>query len=545
MKQICTIIIFCLMTLYGGSVKAQETTDKDSLAADFNYLVKALETTHPDPYSGFGGRVFFHKEANELLDDLKKNTYTTQEFCYKISVFLANIQDGHTRLNYSTATNNSIKRYLPLQIRVIPDGVVLSGIPDNLNEFLGSRIDSINGEPVEALLQKTARITACENTYGIYAELSANLCHPSLNSKLFPGEQDNIYFSVETPEGIKRSFRLAYINREEWKNCSLNKHPEWDKVPSSDYMSYTFLDQQKQTMLFKLTSVMARENFETTIRSQWDNAYGQLKDFYQSTLKKEMPADTTKALNGIPSFSEVFLKMLKEMKQNKSQNLIIDLRFNGGGWTPITLPALYMLYGDEYLKTDMGTTGYKLVSPLLLKKQNQTLEKFNKSFGAQYEIGDYITMTNNAPDTTDMQALRHNFIKYCMSNTKDELEKQNGIPVYSPYKVYVLTDEWTFSAAFHFTFYLWKMGATVVGIPSMQAPNTFMESTPYYLPYTKLSGSISNLLQQFLPAKDKRAKTFWPDIMLSYENYKSYSFDKHAEIRYLLDLINGNLQPKK
>lgn len=541
MKHICTIIILCIVTC----AKAQEAADKDSLAADFTYLVNALEETHPDPYSGFGGKVFFHKEATDLLDNLRENPCTTQEFCFKVSAFLANIQDGHTALDYSTATDNSVKRYLPLQIRVIPGHLILSGLPANRKEFLGSRIDCINGESVDVLLQHTAKTIACENAYGSYAQLSANLCHPSLNTKLFPDEQESMLFTVETPAGVKESFRLDYINREEWKNYSLSKLPEWDKVPSSSYMSYTYLDSQKQVMLFKLTSIMARENFEVTIRNGWDNAYGQLKDFYQSTLKKEMPADTIQALAGVPSFSEVFLQMLKDMKKNKSQVLIIDLRFNGGGWTPITLPALYMLYGDKYLKTDMKTTGYKLISPLLLKKQGETLEEFNKHYDPRYKIGDYMTMASNAPDTSDMEALRHNFTKHCMSHTKAELEKQSGDPAYSPAHVYVLTDEWTFSAAFHFAFYLWKMGATIVGVPTRQAPNTFMETTPYYLPYTKLSGSISNNLQQFLPAKDRRAKTFWPDLMLSYEDYKKYNFDKHAEIQYLLDLINGNRQHKK
>lgn len=402
MKHICTIFILCIVTLYGNCVKAQEAADKDSLAADFTYLVKALEETHPDPYSGFGGKVFFHQEATDLLDNLRENPCTTQEFCFKVSAFLANIQDGHTALDYSTATDNSVKRYLPLQIRVIPGHLILSGLPANRKEFLGSRIDCINGESVDVLLQQTAKTIACENAYGSYAQLSANLCHPSLNTKLFPDEQESMLFTVETPAGVKESFRLDYINREEWKNYSLSKLPEWDKVPSSSYMSYTYLDSRKQVMLFKLTS--------------------------------------------------------------------------------------------------------------------------------------------NAPDTSDMEALRHNFIKHCISHTKAELEKQNGDPLYSPAHVYVLTDEWTFSAAFHFAFYLWKMGATIAGVPTRQAPNTFMETTPYYLPYTKLSGSISNNLQQFLPAKDRRAKTFWPDLMLSYEDYKKYNFDKHAEIRYLLDLLNGNIQ---
>lgn len=42
----------------------------------------------------------------------------------------------------------------------------------------------------------------------------------------------------------------------------------------------------------------------------------------------------------------------------------------------------------------------------------------------------------------------------------------------TPERMYVLTDAGTYSAAFHYAFYLWKMGAIIVGVSSSQPPNT-------------------------------------------------------------------------
>ena len=56
------------------------------------------------------------------------------------------------------------------------------------------------------------------------------------------------------------------------------------------------------------------------------------------------------------------------------------------------------------------------------------------------------------------------------------------------------------------------MGATIVGTSSSQAPNTYMETTPFVLPNTKLNGSISNSLQLYLPIDDPRAKQLRPDL---------------------------------
>ena len=101
----------------------------------------------------------------------------------------------------------------------------------------------------------------------------------------------------------------------------------------------------------------------------------------------------------------------------------------------------------------------------------------------------------------------------------------------------MLADADTYSAAFHYMFYLWKMGAKIVGVPSSQAPNTYMEVTQFTLPRTRLEGSISNSMQLFLSTDDPCAKQLIPDILLTYDDYKRYNFVSQAEVLYLLDYI--------
>lgn len=60
MKRIYLSLLPCLASLLAS---AQEPLNGDSLASDFRYLVKELAATHPDPYSGFGGKVFFYEQA--------------------------------------------------------------------------------------------------------------------------------------------------------------------------------------------------------------------------------------------------------------------------------------------------------------------------------------------------------------------------------------------------------------------------------------------------------------------------------------------------
>lgn len=49
---------FLFAILFNLPLFAQESLNSDSLISDFEYFTRLLETTHPDPYSGFGGKVF-------------------------------------------------------------------------------------------------------------------------------------------------------------------------------------------------------------------------------------------------------------------------------------------------------------------------------------------------------------------------------------------------------------------------------------------------------------------------------------------------------
>ena len=534
----CRRLVILILFICSGIVSSAQTIlNKDSLVSDFSYLVQLIESTHPDPYNGFGGKVLFHKAANSVIKDLYNNPCTQTMFVGKVNMFLSNIHDGHTLLQNSKDEN--IGRYAQrIAFRVIPEGLIVDGISTSHRDLLGSRLDSINGVGVDELVKRMGNLSPCENIYSNYEALHWGINGADLLHDLGVKFTDSIRYSFHDTEGKPISLTLPLVSEDSLSNVPITFTTADSKVPYKN-LNYQFADSEKRTMIIRVSRIKARENYEYCLKNKWDGAYNDIKSYYKYTLKKDIPSDTIKALAGIPSFSEHFVNMLKQMKKYKSSNLIIDLRQDEGGWTPIVLPSLLMIYGDDYIAKDMNTAFYTLISPLYLHKINMTLDKLNLQQGTHYKMGDYIT-DNDDPtsDTSSVDSLRNNFINNCMSATRPLLTKLKGKPLYHPQHIYVVTDAGTFSAAFHYAFYLWRMGATVVGVPSSQAPNTFMENTPFNLPYTHLSGSISNCMQIFLPVNDKRAKIFYPDLMPTYQDYKNYNFDANAEILYLLNVID-------
>ena len=478
--------------------------------------------------------MFFWKAARDLENRLKQSPATLQSFHEQVMAFLSHLQDGHTYLSALNQQEITAKGYFPIGMKVVPDGLIMIGLPKDNRPLLGSRLMAIEGDSLELVLNRVASLQGCENRYDRLHALKSN-CSIERFRKLFPQMKDSLHLTLLTPDKETRHIAVPLVPTLQEASQQMVWTPTTNSLPKKQ-LAYQYVDSNRQVMYIRINSIMGRDNFEFMYEQHWPGLIPQMSSYYWS-MEREMPADTLQAIEALPSFSGTFARMLEEMKQDQAETLIIDLRGNGGGWTPIVWPTLYQLYGSHLFNVNMSTQSYLLVSPLLIKKYGFSGSVFWQN-DQPYQIGEYIFHTEET-DTTDypLEEKCRMFVQNAMSSVRDKLEAQHGKAVYTPRHVYVMTDTGTFSAAFHYTFFLWKMGATVVGVPSRQAPNTYMEQTEFRLPRTGLTGSISNSVQIFLPGNDRRAKTFYPDWMPTYEDYQKYDFDRNTELLYLLERI--------
>lgn len=518
------------MLLAGLPVLADTATD--SIIADFDSLVRIIEDTHPDPYTNFGGRVFFHKNASDLRNKILTDSAPTVHSLYeKSSEFISRLKDGHSFINppqyESTATGSD--SLLLIKFMYAADSLIVNAIDSIDGHLLGSRLTAINGIPIDRIADIIARLHPCENTAGRYNHLADFFKSPDFYRRLTDKKDDSITMSIITPDGDSIAYRPRVIHFSQFGEMPKARIHVSDRFPTRQ-MEYRITG---NAMVFRLATVQSRENFEYQYRNGWD-FYPQLQYYYRMAAA-EMPADTLEAITTLPSMSETFMNMLTRMKARSIKNLIIDLRGNGGGWTPVIYPTLYMMYGDCFLCTDMSNKFYRRISDLYLKKLCTTIDDFNSMNGTRLRTGDYI-MPLDETDTRSIEQKREDFFKqaFCSDSVKECLRALNGRPLYRPDRVYVITDAGTFSAAFHYAYYLSRMGATVAGETSSQAPNCYMEVTPFVLPATGLTGSVSNSMQIFLPANDPRATEFTPDIRLRYDDYRRHGFDYHSILIHLL-----------
>jgi len=526
------VLSFSLLSGY-----PQDKPNMQMLVDDFNTCIRYIEQTHPDPYTAFGGRVEFKRVAQNIRDNISEST-TRDQFAEMLTGFIARLGDGHTLIH--SINNNqreeSPDEFLPFSLKIATDGIFIANATETYAHNFGSKLISINNLSIDTLLEKVKQVRPVENKYGAFFELCILLANKR-DAELLFGKFLDLQFQVQPIKGDVQTIRVTYIDKPNWIAIGT-------KVKTNEENSLLngqMLDNDSNVGYFVWNSMSSREMIEEVEMNNPKFLDMNLNAVYEHLIKMPRPQDNETAIKGIPELYGTFTDLLNEMKSHQSNYLIIDLRENGGGMSPLCLPLLYMIYGDKYLKYNCQAEYNRMISPLLLKKWNvESIEQYNESNRTHYQLGDFIFgkfVNNKAGQSLEEKRKDLSLIAYFGGIGRKYTESLNGKPIYEPH-VIVLCSPKTFSAAFHFLYFLTQIGqATVVGVPSRQSGNTFMETTNFELPYTKITGSISNGLQILFPNDPVKGKVWMPDFAMKWTDYVKYNIDKNSEILYTLDLI--------
>lgn len=293
-------LLFFLSFLFSCSASRNYNPNKkyskQELQQDYTLLRNILEKKHPSLYwyaPKDSMDFYFNAGYNAIQDSM-----TELQFGWKIIAPLTSvIHCGHTSFNMSKGWNRFIKNKtipsFPLYIKVWKDTMMVVGNLNHKNRLIndGSFVTSINGIKNEEMINYMFHFMV-EDGY------SENVNYIRLSAD-FPYFHRNIF-------GLYKTYSVNYTDSNGVSKNALIPYFE----PPADSLKKKKIIQKGQ--IIKYTHRQKMENLRSL---QYDSSFAliTINAFSKGHLKK------------------FFRKSFREMRKNKTKNLVIDIRANGGG----------------------------------------------------------------------------------------------------------------------------------------------------------------------------------------------------------------------
>ena len=563
-KVIITVgFLFVGLSSSGAYPVAFEGEDKISqsdLMADTRQMVELLETVHPQPYLKGGGRMAFHKRFQNIMNSIPEKGMTREDYRGLLSPLVASVGDGHT---YVYADGSFDWAGVPLLFYVAEKELYVSAVFEEAHRpLLGARLRGVHGVEIEELLKRTRAYYGADNIYGTITQLGNYelfLAKKSVLEDLIPEwtDKSKIKISLLMPNGKSKDISLPTIR--ESPNNVLRPKPGIT-LPSLNgrELTWGFLDDKGKTAYLRvLTTSKNMETYEKQMT--YSDVSEDIRDLYENLYDKAPEGTLDEALAALPSLTQIYGEMVRKMRENKSEALIIDLRTNVGGFALSADILIYYLYGKEALinvHRQVNIATRKLSKHYFNDDPDLTLDELN-ALARTNKLRSF-DLTSNDYDFSDPQMLKDGLLDkdYAKRLVEDDIklsktfwaEYQAGTHsnYYQPKNIIIVTDSVTFSSGFTFAKYFQSLGAKVVGNTPSENIGQMGESFNYRLKNTNLGGSISRsyLVHDSKSPSDTVSTTHLiPDYELTYEKLKELGFSRPAAIEYALELLrDGKLE---
>jgi Peptidase family S41 len=310
------IAILSLLSGCSSSLKSFSPNKKfsaEQLREDYTLFRKILEDVHPSLYWYSPKDTIDHYFDEGYLRI--KDSMTESGFRSLLSYVLAKVNCGHTTARYSSDFNHYLEiarlRTFPLSVKIWGDTMVVTANLNRKDSILkrGTPILSINGRKQQGIVDSLSKFISSDgfNEVAKYQQLS--------NRGTFAGWYRNIY-------GLSDKFTIEYIDSS--GNIGTTIIPVYD--PAKDTAAFP----PGPRIKFSKKEIRRQRRFVTRnlqVDTLLNTAYMTLGSFSRG--------------NKLNSF---FKRSFKLMKKRKIDNLVIDVRGNGGGDASLsTLLTRYMI----------------------------------------------------------------------------------------------------------------------------------------------------------------------------------------------------------
>ncbi len=514
---------------------------------DLRQLWTDIEATHPDPFLRSGGMVAFRKRFTEAHAAIPVTGIHRHAFERLLLPLLAQVGDGHTTFDRESSKTDA---QVLVDLTPVEERLVVAAVYDPAQLSLGgATVQAIEGVPVATLAERMGARLGYENVYTNLAHLVEAAASSGRLADLLdrPALTAPVTFHLLLPGGEPATLRAPL--RSGARTGRLTP-PSRLHLPPMDgsRMAAGFLDDAGQVGYFPLDSSMRyREAFEVW-RLTGMNMGDLLDRVVEDVTGRKASGTEAEKLAQVPSVTERLMALCTEMKARRTPVLIVDLRENPGGQSVFADILEYFLYPvDDTVAVDHGYQVSRFSALYFRTHSADSLDKVRARTTADFQLGDLdftgLDQWQHLRAVPPSPAERKRLGQRC-------LDQLRGLPTFAKLldmggwnaawtpRVVVLTAARTYSAAFDAVLQLRAHGAAVVGVPSSQAANCFIDAVQFQLAHSGLTGSISFKWSAGLPRDLPNGTLLRPDRELTYADDRAYQFDPNATILLAMDFLS-------
>lgn len=325
---------------------------KDSAENDLKFMVNSLENIHPDIYHIIPKDSFL-LELNKEIENIPEKI-TELEFFKVCARLSSHFRTGHTKpMENILGFQTLFKRAFPFETKLIDNRLFIT---ENLTVIdripIGSEIIEINGKNIDTVIDEWSRLVSYENI-------------------AFRNHQ----ITQATKIGIWNDFGNFKIKYIEYSSNGIKEKNVNGSICSNMYRFFKAQFRKPKKLVYReLTPNVGYIGFFDC------HDLKNYKQFYKSTFK--------------------------ELKNKGVDNLIIDIRANGGGHTIIGLELMQYIFNHPFLERDSSTR--KISNELI------ATGKVDKKFGADKRVPGKLITTVFKPIQLIDNPLRFNGKTYLL-----------------------------------------------------------------------------------------------------------------------------------
>lgn len=295
------------LLLFGNDTQ-EEITREEAWAKDLDYLEKRILELHYNLHRALA-ETDFTKSFLELKSSI--DSLSDEQIIVALMRIFGGLGNGHNLILATSPKMGALKK-LPIQFYQFNDGVFIINVDENFEQWIGYKVESIENTPVEEALQKTNAVNPRDNAmqtlwWGPYYMILPDV----LESLGIIKNANQVTITLSDKKGKAQKVTMNPIS---WSYDFLNI-PKLKIEPQP-----LFLSKMDDPYWFKLLP-------------EYSTVYIQ---FNVVTQKEEQ------------SIEDFNMELRKQITQNKTENLILDLRHNHGGDGSLLPPMLKTIMNFEF-----------------------------------------------------------------------------------------------------------------------------------------------------------------------------------------------------